>query len=239
MLANEIRLAGDGHGLVLSGRADCLLRLGDGRLAVVDHKRSSSRGREERMKLGWDLQVELYRAMLARPSGTPPVPAGTPVATAYHCLLDDRLLSHGLPDVPGVDDLGTDISFRALAELRRLAASLGGGHVPLGRAGDRERFRKERGMTTYALDDARHGGDLRLATEIPVLPARGSQHLRPIPRQEDERAAISSLQPGYARPSAGDSGQHGCRRRTGWLSLIRGVRMRFAIHSVNHFRPDL
>jgi len=67
---------------------------------------------------------------------------------------------------------------------------------------------------------ARHGGDLRLATEIPVVPARSGQHLRPIPRKEDERAAVSSLRPGYARPPAGDSGQHDCRRRTGWLSLI-------------------
>jgi RecB family exonuclease len=154
VLANELVLAGDGHGLLLSGRADCLLQLGDGRLVVVDHKRSSSRGREERMKLGWDLQVELYRAMLARPSGASLVPPGAPVATAYHCLVDDRMLSHGLPDVPGVDDFATDVSAGALAELRRLAASLGAGRVPLGRAGDRERFRKERGMTAYVLDDA-------------------------------------------------------------------------------------
>jgi RecB family exonuclease len=154
VLANEIPLAGDGHGLLLSGRADCLLRLGDGRLVVVDHKRSSSHGREERMRRGWDLQVELYQAMLARPSGPSPVPAGARVATAYHCLLDDRVLSHGLPGVPGIDDLDTETSGEALAELSRLTASLGAGSVPLGRAGDRERLRKERGMTAYALDDA-------------------------------------------------------------------------------------
>ena len=68
---------------------------------------------------------------------------------------------------------------------------------------------------------ARHGRDLRLVTEILVVPVRSGQHPELIPQQEDERAAVSSLRPGYARPPAGDSGQHGCRRRTGWLSLIR------------------
>ena len=72
---------------------------------------------------------------------------------------------------------------------------------------------------------ARHEGDLGLVTEIPVVPTRSGQHPHPAPHQEDERAAVSSLRPGYARPPAGDSGQDGCRRRTGWLSLISQLRV--------------
>ena len=73
---------------------------------------------------------------------------------------------------------------------------------------------------------ARHGGDLRLATEIPVVPARSSQHLRPIPerwraikityferrrmaavRQEldqEYQAAIAAPAPASARSSPAD-----------------------------------
>ena len=53
----------------------------------------------------------------------------------------------------------------ALTELRRLTASLGAGRIPLGRAGDRERFRKERGMPAYALDDAFVGAFAMLEVE--------------------------------------------------------------------------
>lgn len=154
VLANEIALAGEGHGLMLTGRADCLLRLADGRFVVVDHKRSRSSNREKRMQRGWDLQVELYRAMLARPTIITPVPTTSAVAVAYNCLLDDHVLSNGLADAPGVDDFENDISEMAVAELVRLAAKLGAGHVPLGRADDAKRFDKERGMKAYALDDA-------------------------------------------------------------------------------------
>lgn len=153
VLANEFPLAGDGHGLVLSGRVDCLLRLADDRLVVVDHKRSSSSKRERRMSAGWDLQVELYRAMLARPTVELPIPVGEPVAVAYHTMLDGRLLSHGLPGVSGVDELDSDISGHAVAELQRLIGRLSAGHLPLGTMRDDVLFPKERGITAYALEE--------------------------------------------------------------------------------------
>ncbi|MCF1708697.1 PD-(D/E)XK nuclease family protein [Tabrizicola sp. J26] len=154
VLANEISLSGEGYGLMLNGRADCLLQIADGRHVIVDHKRSRSASREKRMQHGWDLQVELYRAMLARPTTAAPVPTFSAIAVAYNCLLDDHVLSNGLADAPGIDDLENDISELAVAELVRLAAKLGAGLVPLGRADDAKRFDKERGMKAYALDDA-------------------------------------------------------------------------------------
>lgn len=66
-LRNEIRLEGNAHGIDIRGRADCILQLGDGRLVIVDHKKSGSTRRRMRMRAGWDLQIGLYRAMLARP----------------------------------------------------------------------------------------------------------------------------------------------------------------------------
>ena len=69
-------------------------------------------------------------------------------------MIDDRVLSHDLPGAPGIDDLAEDISANALSELQRLIASLGAGDLPLGRSGDAKRFKDERGITAYALDDA-------------------------------------------------------------------------------------
>jgi hypothetical protein len=42
VLRNEIGLAGDHGGLSLRGNADCLLELPDGRILIIDHRRSSS-----------------------------------------------------------------------------------------------------------------------------------------------------------------------------------------------------
>lgn len=67
ILKNEFRLEGNAHGIDIRGRADCILHLGDGRLVIVDHKKSGSTRRRMRMRAGWDLQIGLYRAMLARP----------------------------------------------------------------------------------------------------------------------------------------------------------------------------
>jgi hypothetical protein len=69
VIDNEIDLMGEAHGLNLFGRADCLLSLPDGRLLIIDHKKSGSGKRRDRMMVGWDLQLALYRAMLLKPEG--------------------------------------------------------------------------------------------------------------------------------------------------------------------------
>ena len=75
VLHNETPLSGDHGGLLLHGKADCLLRLPDGRILVVDHKRSRAAGRRMRINKGWDLQVALYRAMLERSDVATPLTA--------------------------------------------------------------------------------------------------------------------------------------------------------------------
>ena len=58
------------------------------------------------------------------------------------------------------------------------------------------------------------------SAEILVVPVRSGRRRNSSPTG---RRACHCLQPrpGCARPPAGDSGRHGCRRRTGWLSLIK------------------
>lgn len=158
VLHNEIELKGDHGGLLLHGKADCLLRLPDGRILVVDHKRSSAGGRRDRMAKGWDLQVALYRAMLERPSEesalTWLVAEGAQVVTAYHMLRDGTVLSdaHG-GNVPRVETAGEDAAVNAMEHLAKVLAEVGAGTIRLNRDGDAKTFDKERGIKAYALEN--------------------------------------------------------------------------------------
>ena len=158
VLHNEIELKGDHGGLLLHGKADCLLKLPDGRILVVDHKRSSAGGRRVRMAKGWDLQVALYQAMLERPAEetalTRLVAEGAQVVTAYHMLRDGTVLSdaHG-GDVPRVETAGDDAAENAMAHLAEVLAEVGAGTIRLNRDGDAKTFDKDRGIKAYALEN--------------------------------------------------------------------------------------
>lgn len=158
VLHNEIALKGDQGGLLLHGKADCLLKLPDGRIVVVDHKRSRSASRRDRMAKGWDLQVALYRAMLERPAEetalTRLVADGAQIVTAYHTMLDGTVLSdaHG-GDVPSVEMTGEDCSVNAMDHLAGLLAEVGAGTIRLNRADDARTFKKDRAITAYALEN--------------------------------------------------------------------------------------
>lgn len=156
ILHNEIGLRGQHGGLLLHGKADCLLRLPDGRILVVDHKRSGAGGRRDRMAKGWDLQVALYRSMLESPAGeTPLAPLmqdGAEVVTAYHTMLDGAVLSD-VPGLDGVECTSPDASGEAMAHLAQLLAEVGAGTVRLNAAGDAVAMKKTRGITAYALDN--------------------------------------------------------------------------------------
>ncbi|WGW02769.1 PD-(D/E)XK nuclease family protein [Tropicibacter oceani] len=159
ILHNEIDLKGDHGGLLLHGKADCLLRLPDGRILVIDHKRASARGRRDRMARGWDLQVALYRAMLERPSEQTPltqlVRGGAKVATAYHTLIDGSVLSDADgAGLAGVECVGENASDHAMKHLAQMLSEVGAGTLRLNHAGDARRFEKERGIKAYALDNA-------------------------------------------------------------------------------------
>lgn len=156
VLHNEISLAGDHGGLLLHGKADCLLKLPDGRILVVDHKRAASGGRRDRMARGWDLQVALYRAMLERPTEdtalTRLVAQGAQVITAYHMLRDGTVLSDAKGgDVPRVQTAGADAAQNAMAHLAEVLAEVGAGTIRLNRVDDARTFEKDRGIKAYAL----------------------------------------------------------------------------------------
>ncbi len=158
ILANEGHLKGWFNGLLIGGRVDSILRLPDNRILVIDHKRSRSTSRRERMEKGWDLQVALYKAMLTNPFDgsvqSKLVPPEAQTVTAYHTMLDATVLTN--PDGRGIQGAGVlqnDISENALAELENAVTEVAGGRVLLNREDDAKRFQKDRGITTYALNN--------------------------------------------------------------------------------------
>lgn len=158
ILHNEIALSGDHGGLILRGKADCLLRLPDGRILVVDHKRSSAPNRRDRMSKGWDLQVALYRAMLERPSEdtalTRLIEGGAQIVTAYHATRDASVLADATGGgLPRVEAAQRDVSAEAMAHLAGAVMEVGAGTVRLNWVGDVKRFEKERGIKAYALEE--------------------------------------------------------------------------------------
>lgn len=157
ILHNEVNLAGDHGGLLVHGKADCLLQLPDGRILVVDHKRSGAGNRRDRMSKGWDLQVALYRAMLERPNEetalTRLVEDGAQIVTAYHTTRDATVLADELgAGLVRVEAASKDVSENAMSQLAAAIAEVGAGTVRLNREGDAKRFEKERGIKAYALE---------------------------------------------------------------------------------------
>ncbi|WP_199257817.1 PD-(D/E)XK nuclease family protein [Paracoccus binzhouensis] len=159
IIGNEIWLAGEAHGINLHGKADAILELPDGALLIVDHKKSGTKGRRQRMEAGWDLQAGLYADMIARPTrregdGMGPL-IGRKVAVAYHLMNDGGLLTSGLalPEGSPARDMGDAVNAGAVAKLAERLAELGAGRVVLNTTEDAAFFRNEAGFVPYALTD--------------------------------------------------------------------------------------
>ncbi|NHO34300.1 PD-(D/E)XK nuclease family protein [Acetobacter fallax] len=159
IIGNELWLEGEAHGVRLHGKADVILELPDGTLLVVDHKKSSTRRRRNRMNAGWDLQTGLYRDMIARPvrreGDSMELLTGRPVGIAYHLMNDGGLLSSGVAMVKGTlaQDMGDEVNVAAVAQLTTRLAELGVGRIVLNTTDDFSFFEKKGGFTPYALAD--------------------------------------------------------------------------------------
>lgn len=164
VFGNELWLAGEAHGIRLHGKADAILELADGRLMVVDHKKSGTKGRRARMEAGWDLQAGLYRDMIARPIRKAPEGepdgmdslTGKSVSIAYHLMNDGGLLTSGLALSDGwpARDMGDAVNEGAIAKLKERLAELEAGRILMNTEADYDFFAKEAGFTPYALDNS-------------------------------------------------------------------------------------
>jgi len=163
VIQNEFFLRGSIFGIEVHGRADCLLKLEGGQLVIVDHKKSGSRRRQQRLDAGWDLQVELYRRMAQGPdsAGEEQDPmrellaSANSLGVAYHLMNDGGVLVHG----HAADDrhgsftrVDGDISYAALAKLEAEIERLRRGEIILNRAGDRKFYDATARIGPYAFD---------------------------------------------------------------------------------------
>ncbi len=158
VINNEVDLRGEALGIRLRGRADCLLKLADGSLLVVDHKKSGTAKRRSRLEAGWDLQLGLYRAMLVRPEkmneALEDALSGKPsIGVAYHLINDQGVLLEGL-EVPNsaITVLTNAISAEAMDLLSTRLKEVASGTIKLNSVDDRGFFEKTANLSPYALD---------------------------------------------------------------------------------------
>jgi ATP-dependent helicase/nuclease subunit B len=166
ILGTEEWLQGTLDGLPIHGQADILLGLPDGRLLVVDYKRSSSNSRRPRMQKGYDSQANLYRTMLQ--TGGPKsedntalldrLRAGDTTGIVYFMTNDQTSLSDALVvesgAIPGWEVLEGDVAHLAMGLIRERLWEVSEGHLYLNREGDAQFFDKQAGVKPYALDNS-------------------------------------------------------------------------------------
>ncbi|PSJ17664.1 PD-(D/E)XK nuclease family protein [Nitrosomonas supralitoralis] len=166
ILGTEVWLEGTLDGLPIHGQADILLGLPDGRLLVVDYKRSSANSRRPRMQKGYDSQANLYRTMLQ--TGGPKskdnvllldrLRAGDTTGIVYFMTNDQTSLSDALVvesgTIPGWEALEGDVAHLAMNLIRERLREVSEGRLYLNREGDAQFFDKQAGVKPYSLDNS-------------------------------------------------------------------------------------
>lgn len=166
ILGTEEWLEGHLDGLPIHGQADILLGLPDGRLLVVDYKRSSANSRRPRMQKGYDSQANLYRTMLQ--TGGPKsedntallerLKVGDTTGIVYFMTNDQTSLSDALVvesgAIPGWEVLDGDVAQQAMTLIRERLGEVRAGQLYLNRDGDAAFFDKQAGVKPYALENS-------------------------------------------------------------------------------------
>lgn len=166
VLGTEEWLEGSLDGIGIHGQADIVLGLPDGRLLVVDYKRSSANSRRPRMQKGFDSQANLYRTMLQ--TGGPKsqdntqlldrLRSGDTTGIVYFMTNDQTSLSDALlvesAAIPGWEVLEGDIAHRAMDLIRERLQEVREGQLYLNREGDGNFFDKQAGVKPYALENS-------------------------------------------------------------------------------------
>ncbi|MGE0487251.1 MAG: PD-(D/E)XK nuclease family protein [Gammaproteobacteria bacterium] len=164
ILGGELWLAGRFHDIDVHGQADLLLGLPDGRVLVVDYKRSSSGKRRARMASGFDSQASLYRTMIetgGAKAGDDALAArlGTAngIGVVYYLLLDQVALTDtrldGAAAIPGWQFVDAEVAAGAVDLIGRRLDDVRAGRITLNGAEDEAWFDKSAAVNAgYALD---------------------------------------------------------------------------------------
>lgn len=167
VIGNEFWLSGVVSGVPIHGKADCLIRLRSGQPIIIDHKKSKTAGRRNRLTAQWDLQVDLYRNMTVRISdrdGVEITEISSSIgswpdraAVAYHLMNDGGVLINGAIDLPlsaRVEHVEGEIAVQAMAKLETRITSLRAGRLETNSAADPKFFEKTAFMGLYAFESS-------------------------------------------------------------------------------------
>jgi RecB family exonuclease len=165
VLGNEMWLDGKLDDLPIHGSADSVVGLPDGRIFVVDFKKSKSHKRRAQMEKGYDSQASLYRLMLQtgdaknRYDGLgQALQRGDEIGVLYYLMNDQVALSDTAGwlagDIPGAYELGAGVSTAAMTLIHERLRQVKHGEVRLNVEGDEKWFDKNAGIKIYALDNS-------------------------------------------------------------------------------------
>lgn len=165
VLGNEIWLNGTLDTLPIHGSADSVVGLPDGRIFVVDFKKSKSAKRRAQMEKGYDSQTSLYRLMLQTGDAKnrddemgKALQRGDEIGVLYYLMNDQVAITDTAGwlagDLSGAFELGAGISTAAMALIRERLKQIKQGEVRLNAEGDEKWFDRNAGITIYALDNS-------------------------------------------------------------------------------------
>jgi len=154
---NEIWLKGEYSGIPIHGQTDCILKLPNDQLAVVDYKKAGIANREKPMSKGYDCQVSLYREMLS--SGLPEPHQELDVShveVLYYMMNSQKIVAEnslpGSDDVPGWVTIENDVSVNAMALIKQRVDQIRRGEIVLNKASDERFYDREAGLKPYAIE---------------------------------------------------------------------------------------
>lgn len=161
----EETLRGSLDSLPLSGIADLLLSLPNGRMLVVDYKKAKSPARMKRMEQGYDSQANLYRIMMetggamdGRSELQKTLKQATEIGVMYYLLNDQTALSDSINwiqnNIAGWHKMGDAISDNAMVLIRERIQQLEDGQIILNSMDEESSYEKEMGIKPYAFDDS-------------------------------------------------------------------------------------
>ncbi len=160
----EVPLSGYLDKVPVAGIADLLLRLPDGRLLVVDYKKSGSSARIKRMEKGYDSQANLYRVMITSGGTTDNdqlqqiLRQARHISVMYYLLNDQVALSDSsgwsINDIAGWHEMGDAIADNAMELIAERLDQLRHGRVILNNTSDMDEFEKTTGIKPYALENS-------------------------------------------------------------------------------------
>lgn len=165
VLGNEIWLDGKLDDLPIHGSADSVVGLPDGRIFVVDFKKSKSAKRRAQMEKGYDSQASLYRLMLQTGDAKnrddelgQALRRGDDIGVLYYLMNDQVALSDTAGwlagEISGAFELGAGISTAAMTLIRERLKQVKNGEVRLNAEGDEKWFDRNADITIYALDNS-------------------------------------------------------------------------------------